>query len=402
MCRGLVREVRAARVDPLAARLEHRGDGVLREPVDLEVGVELAQLVGDRRVALRVAEADRRGDVERALAARLAAHPARRPGRRRDEVAQEQVDLDRVAGVREMARPVENHELAVRELREPGPGFTRSHGVVAAVDHEHRAVDPGREAPRTPSSSVEARCELGRDQRLGVGLEAPADRVLARLRRVRLGEALREEELEELLVVLEPVVAVPLPPADVVVARLAELTAAARSRGTTGGSGRAGAMKTSFSTRSGWLAASVQRPFRASGERHQHGALGGGCVHHRERVGGELLLPVRVGLGRAVGAAVAATVEDEHAAVPREVRDLHLPVARVDDRPRRHEQDGRLARAVDLVVEPHAVALDVAGLVRVAAPASARARRSVSSTATGRSSRGAPHGRCRCRRGARR
>ena len=75
----LVREVRARRVDPLAARLEHRGDRVLREPVDLEVGMQLAQLVGDRDVALRVAEADRRGDVERALAARLCRAPSARP-----------------------------------------------------------------------------------------------------------------------------------------------------------------------------------------------------------------------------------------------------------------------------------------------------------------------------------
>ena len=43
---------------------QHRGDRVLGEPVDLEVGLELAQLVGDRQVAADVAEADRRGDVE--------------------------------------------------------------------------------------------------------------------------------------------------------------------------------------------------------------------------------------------------------------------------------------------------------------------------------------------------
>ena len=45
-----------------------------------------------------------------------------------------------------------------------------------------------------------------------------------------------------------------------------------------------------------------------------------------------------------VGAAVAAPVERDHAAVAREVGDLHLPVARVDDRPGRQEQDRRLAR----------------------------------------------------------
>ena len=71
-----------AGVDPLAARLEHGRDRVLREPVDLEVGVELAQLVRDRGVALRVAEADRRRDVERALAAGSASRPAGRRRRR--------------------------------------------------------------------------------------------------------------------------------------------------------------------------------------------------------------------------------------------------------------------------------------------------------------------------------
>ena len=84
----LVREVGARRMDPLATCLEHRRDRMLGEPVDLEIRVELAQLIGDRDVAPCVAEADRGGDVERALTAR----PSRvqRAGRRRraGEVAQ--------------------------------------------------------------------------------------------------------------------------------------------------------------------------------------------------------------------------------------------------------------------------------------------------------------------------
>ena len=64
-----VGEERARRMDLLAASLEHRRHGMLGEPVDLEVGVEVAQLVGDRGVALRVAETDGGGDEERALAA---------------------------------------------------------------------------------------------------------------------------------------------------------------------------------------------------------------------------------------------------------------------------------------------------------------------------------------------
>src|SRR5262245_3471748 len=82
---------------PRASRLERRRDRMLRAPVDLEVGMELAQRVGDRGVALRVAEADGGGDVEGALAARFASGPACRRWRRRNEVAQQQVHLDRVA-----------------------------------------------------------------------------------------------------------------------------------------------------------------------------------------------------------------------------------------------------------------------------------------------------------------
>src|SRR5262249_40226329 len=64
---GLVREERAGRMNALTALLEHRGDGMLREPVDLEVRTQRAELVGDRDVALRVPEADRRRDVESPL-----------------------------------------------------------------------------------------------------------------------------------------------------------------------------------------------------------------------------------------------------------------------------------------------------------------------------------------------
>ncbi len=128
-------------MDALAARLEHRRHRMLREPVDLEIGMQLAQLVGDRRVALRVAEPDRRGDVERALAARLAAHPAPRGRRRRDEVAQQQVDLHRVARVRQVAGALERDELAAGRLRERDALRVRADRVLVAVDDEHRAAD---------------------------------------------------------------------------------------------------------------------------------------------------------------------------------------------------------------------------------------------------------------------
>ncbi len=65
--RRLVGQPAAGRVDPLALRLEHRGDGMLGEPVDLDVGTELLELLGDGDITPGVAEPDRRRQVERPL-----------------------------------------------------------------------------------------------------------------------------------------------------------------------------------------------------------------------------------------------------------------------------------------------------------------------------------------------
>ena len=58
--RGLVGEVPAGGMNALAAGVENRGDRMLGEPVDLEIGVQLAKLVGDGPVALGVTETDGR------------------------------------------------------------------------------------------------------------------------------------------------------------------------------------------------------------------------------------------------------------------------------------------------------------------------------------------------------
>jgi hypothetical protein len=47
-------------MDPLAVLLEDRRDRMLREPIDLEVGMEVAKRVGDRDIALGVTKADGR------------------------------------------------------------------------------------------------------------------------------------------------------------------------------------------------------------------------------------------------------------------------------------------------------------------------------------------------------
>ena len=78
---GLVGQQRAGGVDALALGLQHARDRVLRQPVDLEVGVQRAQLLRDRDVAPRVAEADGGGDEQRALAAAAPAGPGALRGR---------------------------------------------------------------------------------------------------------------------------------------------------------------------------------------------------------------------------------------------------------------------------------------------------------------------------------
>ena len=108
MCDDSFASSRAGRVDALALALQHPRDRVLGQPVDLKVRHQRSQLTRDRHVPLRVAQADRRGDVQRPLAA----CPRTGPGRSRgalglDEVAQHQVDLDRVARLRAVARALE-------------------------------------------------------------------------------------------------------------------------------------------------------------------------------------------------------------------------------------------------------------------------------------------------------
>jgi hypothetical protein len=207
----LVREVGARRVDALALALEHLRDGMLGKPVDLEVGDELPQLLRNCDVALSVAEPDRRGDVERAFAARLAARPAGGRRRRLDEVAEEQVDLDGITRVRPVTRSLEEDERSARLLSERDPSSRPGNGVLRPLDDEHGTPHAGAKLARLLFLHVDRQSR--RDERFGGRLEAPAHAVLDLLRRVRLEKEPGEEELEEASVVLQPVVPVVLGPA---------------------------------------------------------------------------------------------------------------------------------------------------------------------------------------------
>jgi hypothetical protein len=84
----------------LALALEDPGDRILGQPVDLQIGDERSQLAGDRDVAPRVPQPDRRRDVERSATAAVRAlpGPVSVPAEVR-EVAQLEVEADGIAGV---------------------------------------------------------------------------------------------------------------------------------------------------------------------------------------------------------------------------------------------------------------------------------------------------------------
>ena len=187
----LVGQVLAARVDALALALEHPRHRVLGQPVDLQPVDEVAQLARDRDVALGVAEADRRGDVERALAAVGAVHGRVAPRRAVDELAQREVHLHGLARLRQVAGALDRLEPPAGDLRERLAVGVGRDLVVGAVDHEDRAVHPlgQRRLVAARRGRRELAAHAVRREGRAVGVVRPGDRVLDLLGRVRLGAA---------------------------------------------------------------------------------------------------------------------------------------------------------------------------------------------------------------------
>jgi hypothetical protein len=352
---GLVRELGARGMDPLALGFEHGGHRVLREPVDLEVRVERAELLRDRHVAPGVPEPDRRRDVERP------ALPVQRPrpglhlrrGRHHPvgEVLEEAVHLDGVARLRKMPGAVEGDERPAGQL---GHGLGAGAGladVEVAVEHEHGAAH----SPADVARLLLARPRLRRlpareDDGLGAALERPFDGVLELLRRVRLRQPVGEEPFEEAAVVLPHVLQRVVGAARV---RRRQHRQVWRDRGDAEHGRRIG--RREHERIPGPVAeAADERLLRSRGGEH------GAPVAH------ELPPVVRRRRRRPVGAAVPARIEDDGAEVAREVRNLPLPEARVRDRRGRIEEKRRRPVAVGLPEDADAVALDEALLVGVA------------------------------------
>src|SRR6266540_220571 len=179
---------------------------------------------------------------------------------------------------------------------------------------------------------------------------------------MRLREYLREEEADEVLIVGEPVVSVELRPAlvglEVVIERIDRPRARRPRRQRNRRRDECNAFDTVRIPRGEY-----QSSLGAHREANGGGSLRLGRVEHRECVRRELRLGVRGRIGRAIRLAVTPPVERQDAEVPGEVRELELPLPRVDDRPRRQEENGSLTLAQKLPVDADPVPLDEARLV---------------------------------------
>ena len=205
MCAALAGELARWPGGSLSPRASQHGrHRLLGEPVDLEPGHLPAQLVRDRDVAPGVAEADRRRDEQRALGAvvRRASSVAPRRAAAGDalgELAQQQVDLHRVARLRRVARALEPDELAAGQLGRPARR-ARTATMWSSVPWMTTTGQRDRAAERLDRLVRSARPDVAPRVAISVSAvvsQAPGDAVLDLLGRVRLGEHLAEEELEE-------------------------------------------------------------------------------------------------------------------------------------------------------------------------------------------------------------
>ena len=122
---------------------------MLRQPVDLEIGMALAEGIGDGYVAAGVSEPNRRGDEQGTFAARLSTGP-RTPFRLGrvdafDEFSQEEIEADRIAPIRCMAGALEEHQFGPERRGERDSRRRRNDGIVGAMNDESRAADIWRQ-----------------------------------------------------------------------------------------------------------------------------------------------------------------------------------------------------------------------------------------------------------------
>ena len=312
--------------------------------------------------------------IQRPLRRRAAARPrraARRAAARSTNSRSSRLTCTGSRAVRHVAGALERDELRRRSAR-PAPR-RRACGRIAVVGRRGSTSTGQRDRAQQRRANVLARraCRAPRvvsAQRLGVGLEPPADAVLDLLGRVRLGEHLAEEELEEAAVVAAASSGGCTSPSprrcrarsSKRVTRRARV--AGRERHRRADDDDAAAPARGARRR----AASAQR--RAARERRRAtAALGAGRVEHRERVGGELARRRRP--RRRAGRSERPLPRPSKVTTRKWRARYGICAFQSREWTIDHvgsSSDRRLAVAVDLVEDAHAVALDEALLVGIA------------------------------------
>ena len=190
--RGLGRELGAGRVHDLARGLEHGRHRRLGPPLDLQI----RDLRRSERAMARSRRTwprpDRRAHPQRPPFAFAGEQPGRalrsRAGVLVDELADQGIDDDRMAAVRQMSAAFQHDQAPAGQLGQPPTPRERLALVFGAVDDEHRAVaGPGTARPPRPRRPGAAGRGCARPAS-GVGLQRPADQVVEDLGRVRLGQ----------------------------------------------------------------------------------------------------------------------------------------------------------------------------------------------------------------------
>jgi len=306
-------------MDDLAARVEQRRHGRLREPVDLELWNETPELARDRNIAPGVSKTDRRGQCDRPTRAGTRGKPLTRFVPRglepRCHAVDQPVDEHGMPGTRDVASADDANMLGVCELGEREPGVEVLAVVAVALDHDHRAADAATELCDLVAGLGD-RLARRHQQHLDRPVESIRDRVLDLLRRVRLRKHVRVEELEETAIVAPERVGADAVPG-VVPPRIVwrEMRHAGRER-----NDREDAIRMQRGDLHGGPDAVDTDADKNRGPRSRR-------VHHVEAViAPPAVEPRSIRIG-GVGIAVAAAVVRKHAVAAREVMDLALPKA---------------------------------------------------------------------------
>ena len=370
MCPDSRREPRAGRVDRLTRSFQHRGDGFLGEPLDLEVGSIATEFVDDGEVTADVAETDRGRHVQDLGAAARPAGPG--------------------VACRMAAPMVRSTNSAIARLtrtgsrtsaRCPPPSITTNSPSVSSAnarpldtcwqmsrspcidEHRHRERR-GRSCPRgSPGRAgrdpVPPRRRRGSRRSNPVAHPTASSYCLVECRSTSCSPK-KNSIQRRCSVVIECRLNSPQPVACSLTWSQWGAVATQCGCGVPRW-GTPGAIATSAATLDGVSGDQVDGPPVGVAVGGDDGPSGARRVEHRDDVGDVRRARVIGDSSRAARATATAAIEGDDAMSPGEMGDLGFPDAGVGDGRWRDQQDRRRSVAVHLVADGDPVAVDEAG-----------------------------------------